>query len=682
MSSPGEPGQPALARPASPRRRPRRAPEPAADERPVARVLVDVPLPHLDRPFDYVVPVSMAAVAVPGARVAVPFSGQNVTGFVLDRVEQSEHEGRLARLRRVVSAEPVLAPEIARLARAVADRYAGTVADVLRLAVPRRHAAAEREAPAPSDDAEPQRSGLAGVAVPEPAGWSDHVDGSALLATLSSGGAPRAVWQPGPGAVWPDLLARLTAAVLAGRRGALVVLPDTRDVARVDDALTRLVGAGRHVVLEADLGPAERYRRWLAVRRGTVRAVLGTRSAAFAPVTGLGLVAIWDDGDDLHAEPRAPYPHMREVILLRAHLEGTAAVVGGFARTAEAEQLVATGWARAVTPSRAHVRRLAPRVRASGDDYERGRDEAARTARLPSVAWRAARSGLGRGPVLVQVPRAGYVPAVVCGRCRSPARCLTCQGPLGVSGAAGAPSCGWCGAVAAGWSCRVCGGSTMRGAVFGARRTADELGRAFPGVPVRMSGRGEVLAQVSAEPALVVATPGAEPVAEDGYAAALLVDGDALLSRSGLRAAEEALRRWLGAAALVRPGPAGGDVVVVADAAAAAVQALVRWDPAGFAARELADRASLGFPPVARTVELTGAEADLADLLRLLELPGDAQILGPVPTGSDGTRRAVLRAPRASAPMLIAAVKAAMGQRAVHRSGGPVRVRVDAVDLG
>jgi primosomal protein N' (replication factor Y) len=180
----------------------------------------------------------------------------------------------------------------------------------------------------------------------------------------------------------------------------------------------------------------------------------------------------------------------------------------------------------------------------------------------------------------------------------------------------------------------------------------------------------------------VVATPGAEPVAEDGYAAALLVDGDALLSRSGLRAAEEALRRWLGAAALVRPGPAGGDVVVVADAAAAAVQALVRWDPAGFAARELADRASLGFPPVARTVELTGAEADLADLLRLLELPGDAQILGPVPTGSDGTRRAVLKAPRASAPMLIAAVKAAMGQRAVHRSGGPVRVRVDAVDLG
>jgi primosomal protein N' (replication factor Y) (superfamily II helicase) len=655
-----------------------RAPEPTTDDLPVARVLLDVPLPHLDRPFDYLVPASMAAAAVPGARVAVRFSGQNAAGFVLDRAEHSAHEGRLARLRRVVSAESVLAPQIARLARAVADRYAGTVADVLRLAVPSRHASVEKEAGQPSTPGEDRRR----IDVSEPGDWARYDDGAGLVAALSSGGAPRAVWQPGPAADWPDLLARLVAATLAGGRGALVVLPDARDVTRVDLAMTMLVGAGHHVVLEADLGPAERYRRWLAVRRGTVRAVVGTRSAAFAPVSGLGLVAIWDDGDDLHAEPRAPYPHTREVLLLRSHLEGTAAVVGGFARTAEAEQLVATGWARPVTPSRADVRRMAPRVRASGGDHEQERDEAARTARLPSLAWRVARSGLERGPVLVQVPRTGYVPAVVCGRCRSPARCVTCQGPLGVGGASGPPTCGWCGAVTSDWSCRICGGSTVRGAVFGVRRTAEELGRAFPGVQVRISrGGGGALSEVPADPALVVATPGAEPVAVGGYAAALLVDGDALLTRPALRAGEESLRRWLGAAALVRRGTEGGEVVVVADVGAAAVQALIRWDPAGFAARELADRASSGFPPVARTVELTGTTADLGDLLRLIELPSDAQVLGPVPAGSDGTERAVMRAPRGSASALTAAVKAAQGVRAARRSG-VVRVRVDPVDLG
>ncbi|MDT3400895.1 primosome assembly protein PriA, partial [Streptomyces sp. B1866] len=113
------------------------------------------------------------------------------------------------------------------------------------------------------------------------------------------------------------------------------------------------------------------------------------------------------------------------------------------------------------------------------------------------------------------------------------------------------------------WRCAACGGARLRARVVGARRTAEELGRAFPAVPVRTSGRDHVLATVPDRPALVVSTPGAEPVAENGYAAALLLDGWALLGRPDLRAGEQALRRWLEAAALVRghgpdgAGPAG-----------------------------------------------------------------------------------------------------------------------------
>jgi primosomal protein N' (replication factor Y) len=191
-----------------------------------------------------------------------------------------------------------------------------------------------------------------------------------------------------------------------------------------------------------------------------------------------------------------------------------------------------------------------------------------------------------------------------------------------------------------------------------------------------------VLADVPTGPSLVIATPGAEPAVAGGYAAALLLDGEALLGRPGLRAAEEALRRWLRAATLVRPGFDGGQVVVVADASAPAVQALVRWDPAGFAARELADRAALGFPPVSRAVELSGSPDDLADLLRLAELPDQAQVLGPVPTSTEGQQQVVILAPLPAAAALTAAVKAAQAVRATRRSGGPVRVRVDPVDLG
>lgn len=105
-----------------------------------------------------------------------------------------------------------------------------------------------------------------------------------------------------------------------------------------------------------------------------------------------------------------------------------------------------------------------------------------------------------------------------------------------------------------------------------------------------------MLDSVPDQPALVVSTPGAEPVAEGGYAAALLLDGWAMVGRPDLRAGEEALRRWTAAAALVRGQPEGGTVVIVAEPTLRPVQALVRWDPVGHARRELAERAELGFP--------------------------------------------------------------------------------------
>ena len=226
------------------------------------------------------------------------------------------------------------------------------------------------------------------------------------------------------------------------------------------------------------------------------------------------------------------------------------------------------------------------------------------------------------------MPRRGYLAAIACGRCRAQARCATCGGPLEIGGSHETPGCRWCGALAADWTCARCGSGQLRALVTGAARTAEELGRAFPGVPVRTSGGQHVLAAVPAEPALVIATPGAEPVAPGGYAAALLLDGWALLGRPSLRAAEEALRRWLDAAALVRPA---GPVVVLAEATLPAVQALIRWDPVTFSERELAERTELGFPPAVRMASVTGTPEAVADFVGVAGLPARAEVLGPVP---------------------------------------------------
>jgi primosomal protein N' (replication factor Y) len=596
---------------------------------------------------------------------------------VLARVAASEHPGRLAFVERATSAEPVLSPAVARLARAVADRWAGSLIDVLRLAVPPRHARVEAEPPRPAE---------AAPAAPDPAGWAAYRAGAGFLAAVGAARAPRAVWTALPGEDWPARLAELAAAALAAGRGALLLVPDRTDLDRLDAALTAALGDRRHVALAADLGPAERYRRWLAVRRGAVRVVAGTRAAAFAPIAELGLVAIWDDGDDLHAEPRAPYPHARDLLALRAHLEGTAALVAGHARTAEAQHLLATGWARPITADRAAVRNAAPRVVAAGDDAELARDAGARSARLPTLAWRTAGEALAAGaPVLVQVPRRGYVPALACARCRTPARCAHCSGPLAAAAGDPVPACRWCGRPAAGWTCPVCGAGRLRAVVVGAGRTAEELGRAFPGVPVRTSGGPAVLTTVPAGPALVVATPGAEPRVEGGYGAALLLDGWSLLSRPDLRATEEAFRRWANAAALVRRAADGGRVVLAADAGLPVVQALVRWDPAGLAERELAERTELGFPPALRFASLTGVPAAVADLLAAARLPASAELLGPVPAGSpeaaEPLERLLVRVPRADGGALAEALHAAAAVRSARKAPDPVRIQLDPAEL-
>lgn len=674
MSDQTDPGEAALFEVPRTRKRPR--PRRPAAALSVARVAVDTPLPHLDRPFDYRVPESLDESAVPGCRVRVRFNGQTLDGFLLERVEESEFPGRLAYLHQVVSPEPVLTPEIAALARAVADHYAGTLSDVLRLAVPPRHARVEKEAPAsPAAPPEPP-------APPTDAGpWSDYPAGRAFLAALDADRAPRAVWTALPGPQWRDAIAVAAHTVLAAGRGVLVVAPDGRDVARLDAALTERLGAGHHVALTAELGPAERYRRWLSVLRGHVRAVVGTRAAMFAPVRDLGLVVLWDDGDDVHSDPHAPYPHARTVLSLRAHRGRAAALLGSHTRTVEGALLVESGWAHPIVADRGLVRRRAPLVRAAGDDAELARDEAARSARLPSLALRVAREAARSGPVLFQVPRRGYLDALACARCRTPARCAACRGPLALRSAHAMPYCRWCGHIAGDWRCPSCEFPRLRATVVGARRTAEELGRAFPALPVRTSGREEVLAEVPAAPALVVATPGAEPAVAGGYAAAVLLDGWALLGRADLRAAEEALRRWCNAAALVRPAEEGGQVVVLADAALPAVQALIRWNPAAFAERELAERRELGFPPAVTMASVTGEAARVREFLDQVALPPSAELLGPVPVGGDGAERALLRVRRDAARELSAALKAAGAARSARREDKSVQVRVDPLDV-
>ncbi|WP_115727288.1 primosomal protein N' family DNA-binding protein [Actinomyces culturomici] len=632
----------------------------------VAGVLVDVDLAHLDRPLDYEVPTELLGAVAPGVLVRVRLAGRRLPGWVVDvRTETPVH--RLSPIETVVSALPVLSPQILQVARRIADRNVATASQALSLAIPARHAATEKAVLA-ADPAHPSP-----CAPPEGAAWATHPAGPALLAHLGAGEGPRAVWtQLGP--TRDARIVELVRATRSSGRSALVVAPTTTIASRLHELLAADLDEQIGLVT-AESSPADRYRIHLEALLGRLGIVVGTRSAVWTPMTDLGLVLVEDDGDDRLRERRAPRCDALDVAVARAHIEGCALVAGAHSRSVKAQELVASHWAVDLTEDVPVRRALGPLVRVL-DDADADAEGPGGAMRMPGAALRAIREGLETGPVLVQVASSGYVPVVSCARCRAIARCAECGGPLRMA-ASGAVSCAWCARPVQEWRCRQCSGTRLRSVRVGSERTAEEIARTIHETSVLVSSSSHAITRtIGAEARIVVATPGAEPAAEGGYAALVILDARAVAGRAELWAPEEAMRRWFNALALVRPG---GAALFSGGVETAMAQALIRLDPADFAQRLLDERAALGYFPAKTVVALDGAPGDVAALAGGAE----GELIGTVPledSEGSGRVRALVRADRGETARLLDSLAQAQQQRAARKLA-PVRITVNPPEL-
>ncbi len=104
---------------------------------------MDVGLAHLDRPFDYL--VGDGTTVGVGSRVGVMFAGRRRTGWVVGLGDRPESDpARVRPLSAVLSDRAWFDEADLPFLRWVADRYAGTLSDVLRHAMPGRVAGVER----------------------------------------------------------------------------------------------------------------------------------------------------------------------------------------------------------------------------------------------------------------------------------------------------------------------------------------------------------------------------------------------------------------------------------------------------------------------------------------------------------------------------------------------------------
>lgn len=642
-------------------------------------MLVDSPLPQLDRLFDYGIPDELRESAVPGVRVRVPLrsAGRIADGFIVEVVDAGDYTGPLSVLESVVSPIRVLTEEVWTLARRAADRAAGSAIDIIRLAVPSRQVRVEKAFLA--DTASRPFATVATTPVEHyaPGIVESFIDTDARMAVDA---APRVHDLPSGVSVgaWAVSLAQASTHALASGRSAILAVPDYRDLDQLLAALAEVLPPESVVRLDARQTNPDRYRAFLRCLGEEPLAIVGNRSVVYAPARRLGLLALWDDGDPLHREPLAPYVHARDAALLRQEQQGGALMIAGHSRSTEVQRLVDVGWLTELRPITGGAPRVVPTA------YQTGASERTEHARIPSSAWTAARSALESGPVLVQVARPGYAPRLACADCGQTARCTRCEGPLLQRSARSAPSCAWCGALAIDWSCSHCTGRRLRlvGAA-GAARTAEDLGRAFPGARVIVADGERPVQQLDDRPALVVSTRGAEPVARGGYRAVLLLDGEQMLARESLRVAEDCVRWWANAIALAAPRAP----VFLVGVDGALARAVAAGAYAAFASAELADRRRLRFPPAVRVATLTGAVESVEAAVAATGVD-PVDVLGPVDV-SGTTVRTIVRFDYSHgadiASLLRSEVIRAAAARRRSLGGGrpapvPLRVHLDDIE--
>ncbi|MBW3094610.1 primosomal protein N' [Bifidobacterium sp. 64T4] len=673
---------------------------------PIVRVVLDIQAAHLGQTFDYLIDEKDSEHAMPGAMVRVRFGGQRVNGIIWERTSVSEVPAASLRyVERVFVGGVRVSEALRRDITAIAEAYGGTRANILRLAIPPRVAKVEQEQRLTASFGRagitaPQLNEAANRAFETMAGSYDA--GVRDLRAALHGNAFRAfIVDPLPGiASAAQALAWMAMESLAAGHTSVTVLPDARETDIMmreleTFGLRRFAQNGSETggwtgdvaVLTAALPPADRYRAWLAIATGSVKCVIGTRAAMYAPVEGPALFAIMDDAAYQQADGMTPYAQGRGVMRLRARLHGGTFVALANARSPLSQwELDCGGTGRsaggrgidvnsAVSGPSVAIRPL-PSVLKDATPWVRwlNRDELARLAdpsigaRVPHTAVNNIRQALRSGPVLFSIPADGVAEALSCAnpKCLRQARCARCTGPLqrvrgsgaGTGSGADTPRCRWCGFAATNWRCRYCRCDRLRVVHVGAAGTADELRGLFRGVPVMLSSPSQPngpIEVIDNRPVIVIATPGAEPririsggkVSKSGgvngggmngggtcygaYVSVAILDAWNSLYKPGLDARVDTLASWMRVASLCAPRTRGGQVLLLGETYPAIAQSLMLWDSSILARQELAERLGTGMPPAAAVACVWGRAGTVRVALEHIGVIGGDMAVCPAP---------------------------------------------------
>jgi primosomal protein N' (replication factor Y) (superfamily II helicase) len=563
-----------------------------ADLFPVAAVLVDTPVSHLEGVYDYLVPLHLEDSAVYGTKVVVPFGNTQVDGLIVGRKNDSQQIKNLKMIVDVSSPSGLISSQVIEHLELVRNRFGGSFWSLLKSALPARVAKEDKmisdiRSPSASETYEsPQLRDLIG-----------RSDYGMLI------GKQRLKWAINlPIGIASSNFVNEIIKLRARTGQVLVIVPDEKDLLALKNDLKDFFGAS-FLELGTHLGKSDRYRNFLIARFSRPSLIVSTRSGVFTDLEENSTVVVLSDLDQSHYEQHSPGWNTRDVSLLRS--KNTSLLFISASHSMEISRLIEIGWLE-----KKNYRNKNGIQIVTG---ENGRSF------VSSV-----KKGIAQGNVLVTVAEKGYANLFLCAKCRNTANCK-CGGKLQIQGANSVPTCYLCDTQQRDWKCQYCGESKPYVISKGIDRNAEEIGRAIPKASILISSGSKQIADLPNGKHVVLATAGSEP--NGRYSSLVLLDGERMFSRPSLRAEEFAKFQWFSSLCKVLPN---SEVFVTLQNHHPVVQSMLKADSNSGASLELINREKAKLPPFYRVAVIIGSNLEISKFAENLRSSKDYEITGPV----------------------------------------------------
>jgi len=435
----------------------------------IAEIVLGLPI---EGPFSYSVPLNMRDSIQVGKRVWVPFRNATKVGYCVGFAKESSIVG-IKPIQKVIDDKPLLDDDMLKLTKWISQRYFCYWGEAIEAALPsplkkgktemQRRSEWEEVEFERSDDLTPSRA--QGKIIESIQGYIEKNEFKPCLLYGITGSGKTEIY-----------LQAIKKALALGK-SSIVLVPEISLTPQTAERFKSRFG-DKVSIMHSRLTDSQRFHEWKKIKEADVSVVVGARSAIFAPVKNLGLVAIDEEHETAYKQEDAPRYNAREVAIERARLTNAVLILGSATPSMESFYMAKEGkFVFFELPERVQEKEL-PRVALIDM-----RDSKGMKASVISKQLELALAGVleKKEQAILFLNRRGFSTFIYCKKCGFVCKCRYCSITMTYHSSNNKLRCHMCNFEADPPKvCPKCESSYIKSFGIGTQKVESEMARLFP----------------------------------------------------------------------------------------------------------------------------------------------------------------------------------------------------------